>query len=232
MTIKTIGVATTLSFFAFTLATAQDAKQEKIAQIKESIQKNQAALKTYTWNEQTQISYKGEVKSTKNYSVVVGPNGKDQKTSLDPPAPPPQPEGRRGRLKADIKDKKVDEIKQYMQQAQQLISQYVPPSGAKIQAAAQAGKVSVSEPDPGSIQLTIQDYVQPGDSMVLTFNKAAKALTSLAVNSYLGEQKDVVSLQVTFAKLPDGTNHVATTNLVAKAKDITVYSQNLNYQKL
>src|SRR4051794_11052261 len=99
---------------------AQNAMQ-KMAQVKDGIQANQAALKTYKYQQHTQIYYKSEVKSQKNYSVVTGPDGKPQKTSLDPPtssAPPAQDSGRRGgRMKKDIVEKKVAGMKEYMEKA-------------------------------------------------------------------------------------------------------------------
>jgi hypothetical protein len=215
------------------IALAQNAMQDKMALVKDGVAANQAALKAYTYLQHTQIYYKGEMKSQKNYRVVTGPDGKPQKTSIDPPAPPPQqPSGRRGRLKEDIKDKKVGEMKEYMAKAQQLIEQYVPPNPQKMQAAFSSGAAALSEAGPGMIKLTFSNYVVSGDSMVLVFNQQAKKLTALNVNSYLGDEKDAVTLAVTFASLPDGTNYTALTDLVAKKKDIEVKTTNDTYQKL
>src|SRR5277367_366998 len=87
---------------------AQNAMQQKMMQVKEGIQANQVALKTYSYQQHTQIYYKGEAKSQKNYSVVTGPDGKPQKTSLDPPAPPAEDSGGRGgRVKKHVVEKKV-----------------------------------------------------------------------------------------------------------------------------
>jgi methionine-rich copper-binding protein CopC len=216
-----------------TIASAQTAMQDKMALVKDAVAANQAKLKAYTYLQHTQIFYKGEMKSQKNSRVVTGPDGKPQKTSIDPPAPPPQQQsGRRGRLKEDIKDKKVGEMKEYMEKAQQLIEQYVPPNPQKMQAAFSSGAAALSEAGPGMIKLTFSNYVVSGDSMVLVFNQQAKKLASLNVNSYLGDEKDVVTLAVTFASLPDGTNYTALTDLVAKAKDIEVKTTNDTYQKL
>lgn len=215
-------------------ASAQNAMQQKMAEVKEGVAANQAALKAYTYQQHTQIYLKGEMKSQKNYRVVTGPDGKPQKTSLDPPASPPQQSGgrRKGRLKEEIKDKKVEEMKEYMVKAQQLIEQYVPPNPQKMQAAFSSGAAALSEAGPGMVKLTFSNYVVSGDSMVMVFNSQAKKLTSLNINSYLGDEKDAVTLAVTFASLPDGTNYTAMTDLVAKAKNIEVKTTNDNYQKM
>ena len=50
------------------LASSQDQKQalqEKVAAFKQATAENQKALHQYTWVEDTQLSLKGEVKSTK-----------------------------------------------------------------------------------------------------------------------------------------------------------------------
>ena len=212
---------------------AQNAMQQKMMQVKEGIQANQAALKTYSYQQHTQIYYKGEAKSQKNYSVVTGPDGKPQKTSLDPPAPPAEDSGGRGgRVKKHVVEKKVGEMKEYMEKAQALIEQYVPPDPKKMDAAFSSGAATLSEAGPGMVKLTFSNYVVSGDSMIMVFNLESKKLSSLNVNSYLGDEKDAVTLAVTFAELPDGTSYTAMTDLTAKAKSIEVKTANDNYQKI
>jgi hypothetical protein len=223
-----------VALFALGASTwAQTALQDKMALVRDAMAANQAALKAYTYLQHTQIYYKGEMKSQKDYRVVTGPDGKPQKTSIDPPAPPPQESGRRrGRLREKIKDDKIEDMKEYMQKAQQLIEQYVPPNPQKMQAAFSSGAAALSQAGPGLIRLTFSNYVVSGDSMVLVFNSGTKKPASLNINSYLGEEKDTVTLTVTFATLPGGPNYAAMTDLVAKAKSIEVKTTNDNYQKL
>ena len=76
-------------------ARGQDPKQmlqEKVAAFKQSMAENQKALLQYTWIEDTQLSLKGEVKSTKIESCRYGSDGKVQKTPLT--APPEKKEMR------------------------------------------------------------------------------------------------------------------------------------------
>ena len=60
----------------------------------------------------------------------------------------------------------------------------------------------------------------------------AKKITSLNVNTYMGETKDSLTLQVQMASLPDGTNYSQQTVLNATAKKLEVTTTNSNYQKL
>jgi hypothetical protein len=102
--------------------------QQKVAEIKEAAAKNKQALAQYTWVEQVTISLKGEEKKQEHFQVRVGPDGKNQKTSLDPAAPAADSGGGRGgRLKSRIVDKKKEEYKEYADQIKALIQQYVPP---------------------------------------------------------------------------------------------------------
>ena len=123
------------------------AKGQKVAALKESLAANQAALKSYTWTETTEISMKGEVKKKEQKLCRYGADGKVQKTPIgDQPAPKQEQSGggggRRGggRMKEHVVEKKVGEIKDYMGQVAALVKEYVPPDKDKIQAAQTAGQ--------------------------------------------------------------------------------------------
>jgi len=212
-------------------ATSPDKKellQQKVAAIKESIAQNQASLRQYTWTAHTEISVKGEVKNQKDESCKYGPDGKVVKTL----ASEPPPEKQMGRAKKRIVEKKVGEMKEYMDRAGALIQQYVPPSPENMTAAFKAGKADLSKNEAQAVQLQFKDYYKPGDAMTLEFDPATKKLRKLSVNSFLDEEKDKVTLEVGFQSLPDGTNYVADTLLRADAKQIVVKIQNLDYKKV
>jgi len=108
---------------------------------------------------------------------------------------------------------------------------YVPPDPQKMQQAFQAGKASLN-PAGGLVNIVFTDYAQPGDSMTLTFDPNAKKILALNVNTYMGQAKDAVTLQVQMATLPDGTSYAQQTVLNATAKNLVVNTTNSNYQKL
>jgi len=87
-------------------------------------------------------------------------------------------------------------------------------------------------PVGSTVNLIFKDYALPGDQMTLTFDTTAKKIVSLSINTYMGETKDAVTLQVQMAGLPDGTNYVQQTVLNATAKQLVVTTTNSNYQKL
>jgi hypothetical protein len=72
-------------------------------------------LFSLVWTEQVTISLKGEQKKQEHFQVRLGPDGKPQKTSLDPPAEAAAPSG--GRLKQHVVAKKKEEYKDYVSMA-------------------------------------------------------------------------------------------------------------------
>ena len=213
---------------AYVPAFAQNAElQQKLAGVEQAIAENKQRLQQYQWIETTQLTLKGDPKPPTQDSCQYGPDGKVQKTPIGPP--PEQPRG--GRLKQRVVEKKRGEMQEYMGEVKGLLSLYVPPDPQKMEQAKQAGKVSLN-PVGGVVNLVFRDYAQPGDQMTLSFDTAARKVTSLNVNTYMGETKDMVTLQVQMASLPDGTNYVQRTVLTATAKHLEATTTNSNYQKL
>ncbi len=204
--------------------------QQKVAALKQSAAENQKRLHQYQWVETTQVALKGEQKSSSQKLCSYGPNGQVQKVPIGEPQQQQQI-GRQGRLKERVVEKKKEEMQDYMQDVKSVISLYVPPNPQKIQAAFQAHNVSIV-PGGGAVQLVFKNYAQPGDQMTITFEPAAKKIQSLNVNTYMGQAKDVVTLAVQFASLPDGTNYAQQTVLDATAKQIQVTTTNSQYSKL
>jgi|ERR1700722_1389667 hypothetical protein len=203
--------------------------QQKVAQIKEASAANKAALARYTWQEQQTISIKGEVKKQQVYQVTVGPDGQQQKTQIGGSQPAPPPSG--GRLKQHVIQKKTAEFKDYGSEIADLAKQYTAPDPGRLQAALQAGNISlVPGGGDGEIKLVIKNYIKPGDSVTLVFSKQQKAIQSIQVASYLDDPKDAVTIAAQFAKLPDGTNHVSGTQINGVSKQLTVVTQNSSYQ--
>ena len=201
--------------------------QQKLAAVKQAAAENKQRLQRYQWIETQQLTLKGDAKPPSQNLCRYGPSGQVQKTPIGPPPPPPSG----GRLKQKVVANKKAEMKDYMDDVKGLLTMYVPPDPQRMQQAFQAGKVSLN-PAPGVVNLIFKDYAQAGDQMTLSFDTAAKKITTLNINTYMGQSKDVVTLQVRMASLPDGTNYSQQTVLNATAKQLVVTTTNSNYQKL
>ncbi len=204
--------------------------QQKLMALKSAAAENKQKLHQYQWVETTQLTLKGEQKPERVSQCSYGPNGQVVKVPL---GAQPQQEQSGGRLRQRIVEKKTDEMKDYMQQVQSLLSLYVPPNPQLIQQAIQKKNVTMEKPmgAPG-VQLVFSNYAKQGDQMTITFDTATRKISSINVNTYMDEPKDVVTLAVQMASLPDGTNYPAQTNLNATAKQLQVTTTNSNYAKI
>ena len=224
MSLMIIAVA---AFAASVPAPAQNTElQQRFAAVKQSVAANQQQLRQYQWVETTQLTLNGDPKPPRQSLCEYGPDGTVQKTPMGPPQEAPS--GRR--IKQRVIEKKTEEMQQYMGQVKAVLSMYVPPDPQKMMQAYQAGKVSLN-PAGGAVNLIFRDYAQPGDEMTLSFDAAARKISSVNVNTYMENPKDGVTLTVQMASLPDGTNYAQQTVLDASSKKLQVTTTNSNYQK-
>jgi hypothetical protein len=227
-TSRRLVVIAAIALVAGFAAIAQNAEvQQKFAAAQQAAAQNKQRLRQYQWTETTQVTLNGEQKPATEKLCQYGPDGQVQKTPIGPP--PEQPSG--GRLKQRVIEKKKAEMADYMDDVKGVLSMYVPPDPDKMQQAFQAGKVSLN-PSGSVLNIAFTNYAQPGDSMTLVFDPAIKKIISLSVNTYMGQAKDAVTLQVQMAALPDGTSYAQQTILNATAKNLVVTTTNSNYQKM
>lgn len=227
------GLVFLLSVFAVSLHGQNADMQQKMVDLKDSMAKNKQALAQYTWKEQVIISLKGQQRKTEHFQVRMGSDGKPQKTALDQPQQAQDSSGRGGRLKQRVVAKKKEEYEEYAEQMKALAQQYIPPDKDAIQAAYAKGNVSFtpSAGSPNEIKIVIQNYVKPGDSMTIFFNKEQKQITSVKIVSYMDDPSDGMNLSVQFSSLPDGTSHVSSVNMDGVQKQLGIATQNSDYQK-
>jgi hypothetical protein len=217
-----------VSLLASTALMAQDsAVQERLAVVKQAMASNAQKLHQYQWLEATQLTLNGEAKPPRQESCQYGPDGTVQKTPIGPP--PEQPSG--GPLMKRVIERKQAEMKQYLGEVKSVLTMYLPPNPQTMEQVKQAGNLSVN-PVPGAVNLIFKNYAQPGDQMILSFDTTAHKISSVNINTYMGDTQNAVTLQVQMASLPDGTNYPQQTILTAPAKQLVVTTTNSNYQKL
>lgn len=204
------------------------AAQQRVAELKESIAANRAALMKYQWLQTTQVSIKGDTKKDDSYTCRFGPDGQVQKTLLGP-GPIQQKQIPTSGIKGKIAQKKVAEMQDYTARLKSLIGHYAPPNPEMIQQAARSGNVSVNL-SGGVASLVFTNFYKQGDKVTVGFDTAAKKLVSYDVNTWLDDPvKDVVTVATQFASLPNGVTYLNQTVLNAQAKQIQVTTTNDNY---
>jgi len=206
--------------------------QQKVADLKQAVAVNKQMLGQYTWTEQDIISLKGEEKKEELFNVQLGPDGKPQKTPIDPNSMSDSDRQRHG-LRGRVVEKKTEEYQEYAQSIKTLIQQYVPPEQQLIEQARQQGNIMAGPTGaPGEFRLVLSNYIKQGDSMTVVVNKTQLALVSLSIATYLSDPSDAVKVNVQFSRLPDGTGHVATETIDGVSKQLTIAIQNSNYQHM
>ncbi len=219
---------TTATSAPATSAPATPTPAERIAAIKANLVQSATNLRQYQWTETQVVNFKGEDKSNTQKTCYYGADGKVVKT---PVAPPAEEKGKRG-VRGKIVENKKEEISAYMQSAIALVKSYVPPDPAKLQAAKDAGKVSMTVLDPGKrARIDIKDYEKPGDNLGVEIDMTTNQILGLNVASYLADAKDAVTLNVKMATLPDGTGYPGTIVLDGTAQKIKVTVSNSGYVK-
>jgi len=209
-------------------AIAQQAPADQVGALKTSLATSHAALQQYEWTETTAVSLKGEEKFRKLARCSYAADGGVIKVPLDVAPPPEEKHGLPGKVAAD----QQEELTAYMQQAVALVKCYVPPQPAQIQAAKEAGKMSMDIVEPNKrVRLSFRDYYKSNDTLGLDLDIASNRLLGMSVQTYLPESNDAVSLVVQMATLPDGTVYTAGITLEAPAEKISVVVNNSDYRR-
>jgi hypothetical protein len=217
-----------LALATTTTAIAQSAElQRKLAVVKQAAAENKLRLQRYQWIETTRVTFKGSEQPPSQNLCHYGLDGQVQKTPIAAATALPSA----GRNKQGTVEEKKAELDGTIENVKGVLGIYVPPDPQTMQQDYQAGKSSL-EPVGDILNFVFRDYAQPGDRMTLSFDPAKLAIIALKVNTYLGESKDAVTLQVQMASLPDGTNHVQRTVLDAAARQLVITTTNSGYQKL
>jgi hypothetical protein len=218
-----------LAALALPALAQQPSAAERAAMLKASLAASQAVLKQYEWIETTVVSLKGEEKSRKQERCYHGADGGVQKVEVSSTPDPAKKRGLRGRIAENKKEALTD----YMKSAVALVKTYVPPSPERIQAAKDAGKVSIDVLEPGKrARLNFRDYAKPGDNLGVEVDLTSNRPLGIKVSTYLADAKDVITLDVRMGQLNDGTTYASDVTLNAPSEKLSVTVQNSGYRKM
>jgi hypothetical protein len=190
---------------------------------------NSKKLKQYTYTQKTEVFLKGELKNTRMAEVHYDPaTGEKVVVPLNTGEAAQQPqEGRGGRLRQRIVEKKKDEMKEYVERLVGLMGQYLPPNPDRIKAAMPSAQIT--PPAGGDAKILLSNYLKQGDSMTFSVNPTSKKLDKIAIGSSL--DSDPVSFSVDFARLPDDTNYPSMTSIKSEVKGLEIRVSTSDYHK-
>ena len=200
----------------------------EVSTVRAEVARSLMALRQYTWTAVTEVSVKGDVKSSNSFRCRYDQNGDLIRTLA---AKGKEMEVANGVSKRP-KVRSKAEMQDYIDRAISRMYRYVPPDPEQINFLLKHGNASLGRSTAGTSEVRFTNYFEPGDSLVFTYDSASKALVRARVTSSLGNPKDPVILEAEFGILPEGVNHVSSATLNATAKKVQVKIRNVMYEKL
>ncbi|HYI92443.1 MAG TPA: hypothetical protein VEX68_02775 [Bryobacteraceae bacterium] len=201
---------------------------QEVSAVRVEVLRSKANLRQYTWIAHTEVSVKGDVKSSSAYKCGYDQSGNLVRTLAVTGEGMEVASG----VSKKPKERRKAEMQDYIERAVTRIYQYIPPDPEQIDLLLKNGSASLGRSTGGASELRFKDYFERGDTVIFTYDSASKALLRASVASSLGSAKDPVTLEAVFERLPDGVNHVSTATLNATAKKVQVNVKNVSYEKL
>jgi len=200
----------------------------EVAAVRDELARSRAALRQYTWTEQTEVLVKGKVKSSKSVICRYDGSGELIKTPIG--------EAQENETASTVSKRhmvrKKAEMQDYIERAVSRIHTYLPPKPEQIEHLLQNGHATLGQSAAGKSEVRFTHYFEEGDSVVFTYDSVSKVLLRVSMASTLGSPKDPVTMDAVFETLPDGVNHLSSATLNANAKKVQVKTRNGTYQKV
>jgi hypothetical protein len=187
------------------------------------------ALAQYVWQEEETITVRGELKLRKTFRVKLGPDGELSRAAITPQDFDGQ------NSYALIKRMFRVNPTEYLADAKQittLAQGYAYLSPSTLEDLTERGQITLgSAPFAGEVQLVVQSYLKPGDSLTILFSHTRKALVSIQASSYLLEPQDELLISAQYEQLTNGPNHVSSVLVSRARRQMTLALRNSGYQK-
>ena len=204
-------------------ALAQGADPGALAsQYAANAKQNATLLRQYSWKMRVEPTIKGETKPPTVYQLRFDLDGKLQKTVLTaPPAPEAKGLGKR------IKEKKIEEMKDWAGDLAELVKKYMAPTPGNMMDFYAKAKVTPS-PD-GTAQVTAGSFLQPGDTATFWIDKATNVPVRYAFTTAL--EGDPVDAKVDYGQVQGGPQYAARVVVNVPAKEISAKVETFDYLK-
>jgi len=230
--IKAAIAALIVGALALPASGAEPVAVQRITALKARLAEDQSVLRQYEWIETATISIKGEVKSRKLQRCSYDADGTVRKVPFNPAGP----ENKRFKLQDNSEinvEARNGEPTKYMQEAVNLVQQYVPLNPNGIKATADESKLWFSVSDPGKRgQLNIRDFLVRGDYVILDMDLISNRPLSLKISSFLATEGVPASLSVTFGSLYGSAAFVREALFDAKEMGLKITVQNSDFNKI
>jgi hypothetical protein len=211
---------------------AESVAVQRVIALKARMAEDQAVLRQYEWLETTTISLKGEVKGRRLRHCSYDADGVLRKVPFNPAAPEHKRFRQNGKdeRKAEAEE---GELTKYMQEAVNLVHQYVPLNPNGIKAVSDENKLWFSVSDPGKQgQLNIKDFLVQGDYVILDMDLTNDRPLALKIGSFLDTEGIPAFLSVTFGSLYGTAAFVREAVFEAKEMGLQISVKNSDFNKV
>ncbi len=206
-----------------------DSLQQKVQALQEASAENEQRLHTYQWIETTTVTVNGHQQAPRQSVCRYLPDGTLLKTPVGAQSQPPTLKG--GPLMRHMEEKKIEEAQESVTEVRNLVARYLPPRPEALQRAFQTNRIGFEHDAGGGNSVVIHDFAKYGDTLSLDLNVAAMGLGGIRVRSYFESASDVLTADVQFAVLPDGTHYPSVTTINAAGKGISITTVQSNFSK-
>lgn len=231
MTMRLAGTVLLCAFCSPLAMRAQDADPNllrEVSAVRAELARNLAVLHQYTWTAVTEVSVKGEVKSSKTFKCRYDRNGDLLRMLTET--------GKEMQVANGVSKRPTvrgkAEMQDYIERAMTRMYKYVPPDPEQINFLLKNGNASLGASRGTTSEVRFRNYFDDGDILVFTYDSASKSLLHVRIASTLGTPKDPVTLEAEFETLPEGINHVSSATLNATAKKVQIKLRNFMYEKV
>lgn len=202
--------------------------QENLQQMQQANARNEQQLHTYQWIETVAVTINGNSKPPRQSICSYTADGTLNRSPLGSPPKMSEP---RGPLRRFLTDKKMEAVQNELAQVRALVGLYLPPDHEKFRQAFAANKVSFEANSAGSISIVTHDYVKPGDELRLVLNVSTMLIQHISVKSYFENPKDILTADVSFSSLADGTFYPSETIVDAPLKKLSLTTVSSDFSK-
>jgi hypothetical protein len=202
---------------------AQANKTNLSLQVSAAVAANRAQLASYVWNRTVQVFVSGELKLTTVSSLAVGSDGKIVTTAVSSTPAEKLPGGIRG----DIAKKKIEDLKNYVEDAVTVSMSYLYLSKGKMVDFFDAAAITQSG---NTVTVKGSNVNKPNDQLTLNFTKGSYAYISQTFSSTI-TNGDAVSGTINYQTFSNGLTAINNGEMDLPAKNMKLMVSNSNYAK-
>ncbi len=208
-----------------------DMLQQKIQQIEQMTAKNEQQLHTYQWIEATTLTIDGTPRPPKRSICRYAADGTMLKTPLGPQEAGMSGQMRGGPIRKHIAEEKKEKIQDEVKQIHALTQLYLPLNPVKFKEVLSTGKVNLEHDGANGDSVIFNDDAKPGDQLRLTLNRTTMQIDRISVKTYFDNSKDLMTVDIRFSILADGTMYPALTSIELPSKKLSIATVNSDFSK-